>query len=348
VDSQQINLPGFFDDPRDFIGNVEEQERLRTFDKGELHIHLNGAIPVAKVRDILAEEATEIPAGFDVERDLVRQTASPSLAEYLAPWQVLRRIPKRPKNLQRLVDAAFAALAENRVRFVELRNSVLYLATLQGCSVIQALERLIVSTGAAADRHGMRRGLVLTVTRGDYSAVNLAALLNAYKALGEPRDVVGIDLAGDEEIPYPAELPSLFREAKQRYGLGITVHAGETGRSENVRNAVELFSADRIGHGTAAGRDPRVMELLAKRNICVEVCPISNRLTGAVPPDEAHPLREFQQYGVPFVICSDNPAIHQRGLTDDQTAAMAEGVSVEALQQQYAIARHYSFIKDLR
>lgn len=347
MDQQQLDFPGFLGGPCDIGGTAEEQERLRKLNKGELHVHLNGAISVATVRKILAEESTEIPLDFDLERDLVRQTASSSLAEYLVPWQVLRRIPSRPENLQRMVDCAVAALARHRVRFVELRSSVLYLSTLQGCSVPEALERLIVSTGAAAERHGMRRGLLLTVTRGDYSSVNLVTLLNAYKALGEPKEVVGIDLAGDEEIPYPADLPALFRDAKQRYGLGITVHAGETGRTENVRTAVDLFGADRIGHGTAAGRDPRLMELLAKRDICVEVCPISNRLTGAVPPDEAHPLREFQGYGVPFVICSDNPGIHKRGLSADQMAAMVEGVSVEALQKQYALAKRYSFIEDL-
>ncbi|WP_321912889.1 hypothetical protein [Burkholderia cepacia] len=86
------------------------------------------------------------------------------------------------------------------------------------------------------------------MTRGDYSAVNLSTLLQAYQDLGEPKDVIGLDLAGDEEIAYPTELPSFFREAKDRFGLGITIHAGETGRVENARSAVELFGADRIGH----------------------------------------------------------------------------------------------------
>ena len=326
---------------------TEGPECLHALDKGELHVHLNGALPAATIRDIVTAESTEIPLGFDLNRDLVRNAPSSSLAEYLTPWQILRRIPKRLENLQRLIDSAVAALAAHRVRFVELRSSVLYLATLHGSCATKALERLIISTGVATERHGMRRGLVLTVTRGDYSAVHLADLLNAYKALGEPRDIVGIDLAGNEEIPYPAELPMLFREAKQRYGLGITVHAGETGQTKNIRDAVELFGADRIGHGTAAGRDPRLMELLAKRDICVEVCPISNRLTGAVPPDAAHPLHEFQRHGVPFVICSDNPGIHQRGLSDDYTVAMAEGVSLEDIKKQYALAKHYSFITEL-
>ena len=76
----------------------------------------------------------------------------------------------------------------------------------------------------------------------------------------------------------------------------------------------------------------RLLELLAERRICVEVCPISNRLTGAVPRDEAHPLQEFRRHGVPFVICSYNPAIHQRGLADDQGVAVAEGLSICDMQ----------------
>lgn len=315
--------------------------------RGELHVHMNGAIPTSKIREILADEAAVLPAGFEFGRDLVRTTPCQSLAEYLKPWQVLRHFPRKRENLDRLTLAVVAGLAENNVRFVELRSSVLYLSALQKCSPAQALERLIESTGEAAQRHGIRRGLILTVTRGDYSAVSLSTLLQAYQDLGEPKEVIGLDLAGDEEMAYPMDLPSLFREAKDRFGLGITIHAGETGRVENVRSAVELFGADRIGHGTAAGKDPELLELLSSMGICVEVCPISNRLTGAVPANEAHPLQQFRRYGVPFVICSDNPAIHQRGLADDQAAAMAEGLSISDMRQQYEVAKRYSFMKDL-
>lgn len=318
-----------------------------TLDRGELHVHMNGAIPATTICEILSDEATVLPSGFVIEEDLLRRSPCKSLATYLTPWQVLRLFPKKRENLDIISHAVVASLAVNGIRFVELRSSVLYLATLQRCSAAQALERLIESTRRAAERYDMRRGLIMTVTRGDYAAVGLAALLQAYRDLGEPDDVVGLDLAGDEEIPYPAELPSLFRDAKERFGLGITIHAGETGRVDNVRAAVELFAADRIGHGTAASQDPALLDLLAARDVCIEVCPISNRLTGAVPADQAHPLQEFRRRGVPFVICSDNPAIHQRGLADDFAAAMAEGVTVEELAQQFAIAKRYSFLKEL-
>ncbi len=316
-------------------------------DRGELHVHMNGAIPVSTIQNILADESTELPSGFLIERDLVRCTPCQSLASYLTPWQVLRLFPKKRENLDRLSLAVVASLAESNVRFAELRSSVLYLATLQNCSPTQALERLIESSRAASDHFGMRLGLILTVTRGDYSSVALSTLLQAYQNLGEPDDVVGLDLAGDEEVAYPSELPSLYRKAKDRFGLGITIHAGETGRVDNVRAAAELFGADRIGHGTAASKDPHLLDLLAKRDICIEVCPISNRLTGAVPADEAHPLLEFRGHQVPFVICSDNPAIHQRGLADDDAMALTEGLSASDIYQQFEVAKQFSFIEGL-
>lgn len=316
-------------------------------DRAELHVHMNGAIPLSTIQNIFADELTELPPGFLVERDIIRHIPCESLASYLTPWQVLRLFPKKRENLDRLCLAVAESLAQNKVRFVELRSSVLYLATLQNCSPAQALERLLESSRAASDRFGMRLGLILTVTRGDYSSVGLSTLLQAYQDLGEPSDVVGLDLAGDEETAYPTELPSLFRKAKDQFGLGITIHAGETGRVDNVRAAVELFGADRIGHGTAASKDPHLLDLLARQDICIEVCPISNRLTGAVPIDEAHPLLEFRRHQVPFVICSDNPAIHQRGLADDHATAINEGISVSDIYDQFNVAKRYSFIEGL-
>lgn len=344
MNQRQLDLPGLLGVADDLDDGGAQAHVL---DRGELHVHLNGAVPLSTIQEIIADEATSFPAGFDLERDITRLTPCKSLSEYLTPWQLLRLFPKKRANLDRLAHAVFMSLAENSVRFVELRSSVLYLTGLQNCTPAQALERLIESTGRAAQQYGIRRGLILTVTRGDYGASNLCTLLQAYEDIGRPKDVVGLDLAGDEETPYSAELPAMIREAKDRYGFGITIHAGETGRVENVRAAVKLFHADRIGHGTAAGKDPDLMDLLAAEEICVEVCPISNRLTGAVPRDEAHPLQEFRRRGVPFVICSDNPAIHQHGLADDQAAAMAEGLSICDMQQQYEIAKHFSFMECL-
>ena len=70
-------------------------------------------------------------------------------------------------------------------------------------------------------------------------------------------------------------------------------------------------------------------------------------MTGAGPTDWAHPLLEVRRNEVPFVICADNPAIHQRGLADDDATAMTEGLSANDIYQQFEVAKRYSFIEGL-
>jgi adenosine deaminase len=166
-------------DPGLTSGADDEVASVLAHDRGELHVHINGAVPAQTILEIMADEATVLPQGFDFARDMVRLAPCQSLVEYLKPWQVLRLFPRKRQNLNCLAHAVAASLAENRVRFVELRSSVLYLTGLQSCSPAQALERLIESTEEAARHHGIRRGLILTVTRGDYGASNLSTLLQA-------------------------------------------------------------------------------------------------------------------------------------------------------------------------
>jgi adenosine deaminase len=54
-------------------------------------------------------------------------------------------------------------------------------------------------------------------------------------------------------------------------GLRRTVHAGESGGPEGVRDATELLGADRIDHGVRAIEDNAVVALLAERGISLGV-----------------------------------------------------------------------------
>src|SRR5581483_3718486 len=103
------------------------------------------------------------------------------------------------------------------------------------------------------------------------------------------------------------------------------VHAGEIGRSDSVREAVETLGAERIGHGISAANDPNLMSTLAERSIHLEVCPTSNLRTGAlarcVTRSDAemadHPLPKLLRAGIPISISTDDPAIFSTDLADE-------------------------------
>lgn len=315
--------------------------------KGELHVHLNGLVGTDIVLNLLSKDMSELPVGFDLKMDLNILKPAESLSSYLKPWQALRLIPKSKSCFKLMVESAFLNLKNHNVEFVEIRNSVVYLALLNNISVDQALFWIVSEIEEASVKYEIKAGLILTVSRGDYAPDNLRALLRAYEKLGKPSIIVGLDFSGDEDIVSPTEISSEFLRAKDKYDLKITIHAGETGKVENIVSAINEFGADRIGHGTAASKSVELMELLKDRDICIEVCPISNRLTSAVKYGESHPVVEFINHDVPFVICSDNPSIHLSSLTDDYLEFYRETGSSQHLLDMFSRQKKYSFIKDL-
>lgn len=84
MDQQQLDLPGILHDT--VLGELETGDGLdaEVLNRGELHLHMNGAIPTETIRKIVAEESTLLPTGFEIDRDLVRTTPCQSLAESVA------------------------------------------------------------------------------------------------------------------------------------------------------------------------------------------------------------------------------------------------------------------------
>ena len=323
-----------------------ELSTLKLMPKGDLHVHLNGLVSFDVVRTLIEEARITLPSGIKIPEDLV-QTRPSSLRDYLKAWEILRLVPTERNHLKLLVQSAFETLKHDNVGFAEVRSSVLYIALNNDVPVDVALGWMIEDLDESSEKYGIRYGLIMSVPRGEYTNEHLNALLRAYRKLGQPKQIIGLDLSGNEDIALPDLIAAQYARAKDELGLHITIHAGETGNPGNIRSAILDFKADRIGHGTAATKDPEVMELLGTRDICLEVCPVSNRLTGAVKPGEPHPFVELLKARVPFVICSDNPNIHKRGLTEDYEEFLKETGDTTFIQHQLETQKKYSFLTNL-
>jgi adenosine deaminase len=144
----------------------------------------------------------------------------------------------------------------------------------------------------------------LTRNFGETSAMETARAMATMTDL----DVVGVSLGGDE-LRFPARLfVEPFAYARSQ-GLHCVAHAGEVDGAQSVRDAVELLQAERIGHGIRALEDPSTVELLATRRIPLEICPTSNRLTGAALEDHPKPFVDFDRLGCVVTIDGDDPAL---------------------------------------
>ena len=195
----------------------------------------------------------------------------------------------------------------------------------------------------------MRAGLICIASR-DFGPEAVGETVDFY--LRNRDHFIGFDLAGPEK-GFPCRMfEDVFqpiRQAKMSHPdqVHVTIHAGEAEGPESVWEAIELLGAERIGHGIHSFEDPELVALLADRQICLEMCPTSNWLTGAVATLAQHPLRRAFELGVPATINTDDPTIFGVTLADEvRLARDVIGLSEEQVAQSFRIAPESSFLPD--
>ena len=118
--------------------------------------------------------------------------------------------------------------------------------------------------------------------------------------------ITGFGMAGDERLGRASDHTRAFDMARDA-GLGITVHAGEFGGADSVRDALESLQPSRIGHGVRAIEDPELVARLADEGIVLEVCPGSNVVLGVFPTMAEHPFERLRSAGVAVTLNADDP-----------------------------------------
>jgi aminodeoxyfutalosine deaminase len=179
----------------------------------------------------------------------------------------------------------------------------------------------------ARELHGVEVRLTPDIFRGatDEEAEGVVRFSARYR----DRGVVGVGLGG-LEADFPPELYARFFERAKAEGLGSVPHAGEVAGPASIRGALDALGADRLRHGFRAVEDPELVQELRERGIVLDVCPISNVRTGAVPSLDEHPLRELAAAGIRCTVNTDDPAMFDTDLAREHDAARSLGVDGRA------------------
>lgn len=163
------------------------------------------------------------------------------------------------------------------------------------------------------------------------------------KAIRYSRDgVVGIDLAGPDRSTFSMKAHApLFAKARKA-GLGLTIHAGETGDLDELRYVVRHIRPERIGHGLAAVRDKELLKDIKRHGIVIELCPVSNLRNGVVKSvgELQAVIRAFLESGVKCTINTDGPEMYRTSVVKEEEFLLAEGIMNEREVEQ---CRRYAF-----
>lgn len=282
--------------------------------KAELHVHHVGSASPATVAELAARHPGSVPA--DVEA-LASYFTFTDFAHFVDVYLSVVDLIKTAEDVRLLTYAVAQEMAAQNIRYAELTVTP-YTSVKRGIAP-QAFVEAIEDARVAAERdHGIRLRWIFDIP-GEEGIPGAEGTTSIALDHG-PSTLIGFGLGGPEiGVPRPQFKP--YFDRARAAGLHSVPHAGETTGPQTIWDALTDLGAERIGHGTSAAQDPRLLAYLAEHRIPLEVCPTSNVATGAIPDLDQHPIRTMIEAGVVVTVNSDDPPMFATDLNSEYAIA---------------------------
>jgi adenosine deaminase len=300
---------------------------IRDLPKVELHLHIEGTLE-PELRFAIAER-NGVPLAYNDVAELRASYRFNDLTSFLVSYYQGMEVLLTADDFYDLAWAYLQRAHEENVRYVEMFFDP-QAHTSRGVAfetVIGGLRRAIV---AARQELGLRAELIMCFLR-DYSAEYAMATL--LQSLPYREWIIGIGLDSDERDNPPTKFARVFARAKSE-GYQITMHCDvdQQNTTEHIRQCLEVIGVDRIDHGVNVLESEELTKELARRELGLTVCPISNKwVTGDLKASEVKRLLDL---GIRVTVNSDDPAYFAAYVTDNLVALQdAEGLTRSELVQ---------------
>ena len=286
--------------------------------KIELHCHLDGSLrPDSVIEEIKLQNIDVLEEDINnIESLLQAPEDCESLVDYLKTFDLPLKVLQTEKAIERFTYEVFEDAHNENVVYMELRYAPI-LHTKNGLSLKAVIAASVRGMNKAKDEFGIEGNLILCGMK-NFSEEDA---INTFEAGREfiGKGVCAVDLAGPEDEGFAHKFVRAMDFAK-KCGYKITVHAGEAGSAQNVKDSILLLHADRIGHGVKTIDSEEVHRLVRDKNILLEICPTSNIQTKTVESLEKHPLVKYFYDNTFFSVNTDNRTVS--GTTETKEHAL--------------------------
>lgn len=273
----------------------------------ELHLHLDGSLSPEFILMQADKDGIPLPAETPetLQPYLTVSDSCASLNEYLEKFDLPLSVLQTEDALEQSVYDLMRRLSEEGLHYAEIRFAPQF-HTKRGLSQDAVTEAALSGLNKARRDFPMDGRLILCCMRmADNRPANEMTVHVASRCLTS--GVAALDLAGAEAIFPTKDFEAIFRKAS-KMDIPFTIHAGEAAGPESIREALR-FGAARIGHGVRCVEDPSLMDELVRKQIPLEVCPISNIQTKAYSDIRLHPVLKLLEYGICVTINTDNRTV---------------------------------------
>lgn len=305
--------------------------------KAELHCHIEGTLEPRMMLDLAARDGVELP--FETLTDVETAYSFSSLQDFLDIYYRGAAVLRTPQSFYDLMDRYLLhAERQGVVRAEMMFDPQTHTGRGIGYEVFMEGFR-----GAMADHPTVSTGLILCFLR-HLSGDDAVATIRAAEPHLEGVIAVGLDSA---EAGNPPELFVEAYEIARSFGLRAVAHAGEEGPPDYVRKSLDILGAERIDHGIRSLEDPGLVERLAREQVPLTVCPLSNVALRVVDTLADHPLPQMMDLGLLVSVHSDDPA-YFGGYIGDNFAGLRDvlGMTDEQLTRLASNSIASTFLTD--
>jgi len=298
---------------------------IRSLPKAELHLHIEGTLEPELMMALAARHGVALP--YDSVEAVRAAYDFADLQSFLDLYYLGASVLRDEDDFYRLMRAYLERCREERIVHAEIMLDP-QTHTARGVGFDVFMPGFLRAMDDARAEWGQSSLLILSVLRDQSEQSALETLRQAEPWL-ERLMAVGLDSA---EVGHPPEQFRRAFAAARAKGLRAVAHAGEEGPPAYIRGALDALGAERIDHGVRCLEDPALTDELARRQVPLTVCPLSNVKLRVFDSMADHNVLELLERGLLVTVNADDPSYFGGYLCDNFRALEADlGMTREQL-----------------
>ena len=306
-------------------------ELLQAMPKAELHMHIEGSLEPELI--FALAQRNNVKLAYDSVEALRAAYAFTDLQSFLDIYYAGASVLLYEQDFYDMARAYLnRAVADNVVHTEIFFDPQTH--TERGVAMETIINGLYRACRDAQIEQGISATLILSFLRH----LSEESALQTLEAALPLRDrFIGVGLDSSELGNPPEKFERVFARCKE-LGLRLVAHAGEEGPPAYIWGALDVLKVERIDHGVQSEKDEQLMARLAKEQIPLTVCPLSNLKLCVVKDLADHNLPRLLKAGLKVMINSDDPAYFGGYVNENYTQLFAStGMGAD---EAYQLARN--------
>ena len=300
------------------------QEWLNQLPKVELHLHLEGSLEPELMFKLAERNNVQLP--FANVTELREAYQFNNLQEFLDIYYQGANVLLVEQDFYDLTWAYLEKCYSQHVMHVELFFDP-QTHTDRGVPLDAVINGIYGALRDAEFHLEISSHLILCFLRhlSEQAAFETLAMLDPFLDR-----IVAVGLDSSEQGHPPEKFSRVFAHARS-LGLLTVAHAGEEGSADNIWTAINYLQLARIDHGVRAIDDPVLLTHLAKTQLPLTVCPLSNTKLRVFETMSKHTILQMLAQGICVTVNSDDPA-YFGGYITENFLALAQDLDLSETQ----------------